>query len=106
MLPAFGFSTSDFITAIGLINDFRKALKDSGGSKDDYLLLLQDLEQLQIVLEQLKDGVWGTGGDVGHVNAVRAMALTVQTPLRVPFEDRKVPLHGECGKRREIAFRQ
>lgn len=82
MLPAFGFSTSDFITAIGLINDFRKALRDSGGSKDDFLLLLQDLEQLQIVLEQLKDGVWGGGGDVGHVNAVRAMALTVQTPLK------------------------
>ena len=82
MLPAFGFSASDFITAIGLINDFRKALKDSGGSKDEFLLLSQDLEQLQIVLEQLKDGVWGAGGDVGHVNAVRAMALTVQTPLK------------------------
>ena len=82
MLPAFGFSASDFVTAIGLINDFRKALKDSGGSKDDFLLLLQDLEQLQIVLEQLKNGLWGAGGDVGHVNAVRAMALTVQTPLR------------------------
>ena len=82
MLPAFGFSASDFITAIGLINDFRKALRDSGGSKDDLLLLSQDLEQLQIVLAQLKDGVWGVGGDVGYVNAVRAMALTVQTPLR------------------------
>lgn len=82
MLPAFGISASDFIAAIRLINDFRKALKDSGGSKDEFLLLLQDLEQLQIVLEQLKDGVWGDGGEVGYVNAVRAMALTVQTPLR------------------------
>ena len=34
------------------------------------------------MLEQLKDGVWGNGGDVGDVNAVRAMALTLQTPLR------------------------
>lgn len=82
MLPVFGFSTSDFITAIGLINDCRKALRDIGGSKDDFLLLLQDLEQIQIVLEQLKDGVCGGGGDVGYVNAVRAMAYTVQTPLR------------------------
>lgn len=82
MSPAFGFSPSDFIAAIKLINDFRKALRDSGGSKDDFLLLLQDLEQLQILLEQLKDGVWGNGGDVGYVNAVRDVALTVQTPLR------------------------
>ena len=82
MSPPFGFSPSDFVTAIGLINQFRKALRDPGGSKDDFLLLSQDLEQLQIVLEQLKDGVWGGGGDVGHVNAVRAMALTIQTPLR------------------------
>ena len=82
MLPVFGFSTSDFITAIGLINDCRKALRDTGGSKDDFLLLLQDLEQLQTVLEQLKDGVWGRGGDVIYINAVRAMALTVQAPLK------------------------
>ena len=82
MLPAFGFSISDFVKAIELINDFRKALRDSGGSKDDFLLLVQDLERLQIVLEQLIDGVWGGGGDAGYVNAVRAMALTVQTPLR------------------------
>ena len=82
MLPVFGFSASDFVTAIGLINDCRKALRDSGGSKDDFLVLLQDLEQIQSVLEQLNNGVWGGGGDVDYVNAVRAIALTVQTPLR------------------------
>ena len=81
MVLPFGFSTSDFIGAIGLINDFRKALRDTGGSKDEFLLLSQDLEQLQMILEQLKDGVWSEGGNVGHVNAVRAMALTVQRPL-------------------------
>lgn len=80
-VPAFGFSAGDFITAVTLINTVRKALKDSGGSQDEIRAVLQDLQQLHVVLTQLHEGDWGTGGDVSHVNAVRGLALTCQGPL-------------------------
>ena len=33
-------------------------------------------------MKQLQDGDWGKGGDIGHVTAVRGVALTCQVPLK------------------------
>ena len=81
MAPAFGFSVGDFINALSLINKIRKALKDTDGAKDDIDSVLLELEQLELILNQLIDGNWGSGSDVGYVNAVRGMAVFCQIPL-------------------------
>ena len=82
MVPAFGFSVGDFINAIGLINQVRKALKDVGGAEDDIRTVLQELQQLELLLTQLRDGHWGHGGDISHVNAIRGVALSCESFLK------------------------
>jgi hypothetical protein len=84
--PGFGFSFGDFVQAIGLLNDVRKALKDSGGAVDEFQQVLTDLQQLEIVLGQLDRGGEDSHADVGHTNAVKGMALTCQVPLRAFLE--------------------
>ena len=82
MIPPFGFSVGDFINAIGLANQIRKALKDVGGSEDDIQMVLQDLQQLELVLIQLRDGDWAKGGDINHVNAIRGIAVSCEAALK------------------------
>ena len=76
MVPAFGFSVGDFINAIALVNKVRQALKHLGGAEDDIHLVAHDLQHLELILIQLKDGDWGAGGSVSHVNAIRGIALS------------------------------
>ncbi|KAL8793413.1 MAG: hypothetical protein Q9195_003999 [Heterodermia aff. obscurata] len=82
MVPPFGFSVGDFINTIGLAHQIRKALKDVGGSEDDIKLVLQDLQQLELVLIQLRDGNWAKGGDLNHINAVRGIAVSCEADLK------------------------
>ena len=81
MVPPFGFSVGDFINAIELVNTVSQALKDVGGARDDIRLVVNDLQHLELILIQLKDGDWGAGGDVSHVNAIRGIALSCQSVL-------------------------
>ena len=81
MAVPFGFSFGDFVAAFGLINDIRKALSKTGGAKESFKETLVDLTQLELVLSQLNDGRWARDCDLGHVNAVRGMALACQVPL-------------------------
>ncbi|KAF4634522.1 hypothetical protein G7Y89_g3576 [Cudoniella acicularis] len=80
--PGFGFSFGDFVQAISLLNDVRKALRDAGGAKDEFKHVSVDLQHLEILLEQLNRGKWDQGGDAGHLNAVKGMALTCRVPLQ------------------------
>jgi hypothetical protein len=80
--PGFGFSFGDFVQAISLLNDVRKALRDTGGAKDEFRHVSVDLQHLEILLEQLAYGNWDHGGDAGHLNAVKGMALTCKVPLQ------------------------
>ena len=80
--PAFGFSVGDFVSVIQLVGKVSKALKDTGGAEDDFKLLYQELSQLQIVLEQLRDLPPSASVSQNHFNAVRGMALAVQIPLQ------------------------
>ena len=82
MVPPFGFSVGDFINAIGLANQIQKALKDAGGSEDDIKLVLQDLQQLELILIQLRDGDWAKGGDLNHINAIRGIAVSCEATLK------------------------
>ena len=82
MVPPFGFSVGDFINAIGLATQIRKALKDVGGSEDDIQIVLQDLQQLELVLIQLRDGDWAKGGDLNHINAIRGIAVSCEAALK------------------------
>ncbi|PMD62077.1 uncharacterized protein K444DRAFT_525361 [Hyaloscypha bicolor E] len=80
--PDFGFSFGDFVSAIKIVKDICRALRDTGGAKDEFQHVLIDLQHLVILLEQLNHGVWDHGGDAGHLNAIKGMALTCKTPLQ------------------------
>ncbi len=79
--PAFGFSAGDFIAAINLIVRVSKALNDSGGAASEYRMLLQELQQLQLILEQLREMSPASSRSHSHLNAVKGMALAIQFPL-------------------------
>ncbi|RKL38920.1 hypothetical protein BFJ72_g7050 [Fusarium proliferatum] len=53
-VPAFGFSAGDFVSAVNLIVDITKALKNTGGAAEDYLQVLADLNLLKDVLSHLQ----------------------------------------------------
>ncbi|TVY60393.1 hypothetical protein Focb16_v003639 [Fusarium oxysporum f. sp. cubense] len=53
-VPAFGFSAGDFVSAVNLIVDITKALKNTGGAAGDYLQVLADLNLLKDVLSHLQ----------------------------------------------------
>ena len=80
MLPAFGFSVGDFISAIELIVKVTKALKSSGGATSEYRSLVEELGYLRLLLEQLQD-IKPSASNLNHVNAIRGMALTFRVPL-------------------------
>jgi len=80
--PAFGFSFGDMVAAIKILNDVRTALRETGGSRDEFQQVLVDLQRLEIILEQLNRGAWSHEGDAGHFNAIKGMASTCQVPLR------------------------
>jgi hypothetical protein len=80
--PGFGFSFGDFVSTIKIVKDICRALRDTGGAKDEFQHVLIDLQHLGILLEQLNHGVWDHGGDAGHLNAIKGMALTCKTPLQ------------------------
>jgi hypothetical protein len=77
--PGFGFSFGDFVSGIK-IEDNRRDLRDTGGAKDEFQHVLIDLQHFVILLEQLNYGVWDHGGDAGHLNEIKGMALTCKTP--------------------------
>ncbi|KAL1602436.1 hypothetical protein SLS60_005852 [Paraconiothyrium brasiliense] len=80
--PGFGFSVGDFIAVIKLIGQVTKALQDTDGATDDFRMLQQELNQLQVLLEHLQELPPSSAESFTHYNAVRGMALTVQHPLR------------------------
>jgi hypothetical protein len=80
--PAFGFSVGDFIAAIHLVKKISIALKDSEGAADEYRSLYTELQQLQLVLEELRDLPTSSNASLNHYNAVRGMAYQVQVPLK------------------------
>jgi hypothetical protein len=80
--PGFGFSFGDFVQAITIANNIRKALRDTGGAKDKFHHVSVDLQHLEILLDQLNSGTWDHGGDAGHLNAIKGMALTCKVPLQ------------------------
>ncbi|KAL9094978.1 MAG: hypothetical protein Q9165_002580 [Trypethelium subeluteriae] len=82
MLPPFGFSVGDFITAFNLINKVRKAVRESGGASTEYVLLMQELQSLQLVLEHLQSLPASSEPSLSHINAVRGMARTIEVPLQ------------------------
>ncbi|KAH6680517.1 hypothetical protein B0J14DRAFT_578791 [Halenospora varia] len=80
--PVFGFSFGDIVAAIRILNDVRKALRDTGGAQDEYRGVQIELQQLEILLGHLNHGTWDTGGDTGQLNAIKGMASTCQVPLQ------------------------
>ena len=81
MVPAFGFSVGDFISAIDLTVKISKALREATGAPAEYRLLIQDLHNLQQILELLQ-ALRPAGGSISHTNAIRGVAITCIIPLR------------------------
>lgn len=81
MVPAFGFSVGDFVSAIGLTVKICKALREAGGASAECRMVIQDLQNLQQVLELLQD-LRPAGASPSHVNAIRGVAITCLIPLK------------------------
>ncbi|KAL8837526.1 MAG: hypothetical protein Q9170_002485 [Blastenia crenularia] len=81
MTPAFGFSVGDFISTINLIRKISKALKESGGASSEYQDAVVELKGLEHALQHL-EALEPTEDNVGHVNAIRGMALACKIPLQ------------------------
>ncbi len=79
--PGFGFSFGDFVSAIKVVKDICRALRDIESAQTEYQHVLTDLQHLRILLEQLNHGTWDQGGDAGHLNAIKGMALTCKPHL-------------------------
>ncbi len=62
--PGFGFSFGDFVSAINIAKDICRALRDTGGAKDEFQHVLTDLQHLTVLLEQLYHGVWSHGTSI------------------------------------------
>jgi len=96
-VPAFGFSFGDFVTAISLLNDIRKAWQETDGAKSEIRAVVTDLNQLESLLKHLSDDGWEKGGDLTHINGVRGVALSTQSTLEVFWT--KVKAYNEiCSK--------
>lgn len=54
MAVPFGFSFGDFVAGIGLIKDLVGALRDSGGSGEQFRAVLSELETLRTALEAIQ----------------------------------------------------
>lgn len=81
MTPAFGFSVGDFINTINLIRKITKALKDTGGASSQYQDAVVELEGLKHILQHL-EALKPTEDNLGHVNAIRGMALACKIHLQ------------------------
>ncbi|KAL8792645.1 MAG: hypothetical protein Q9195_004773 [Heterodermia aff. obscurata] len=120
MTPAFGFSVGDFINTIGefvasydcalltpflidLIRKISKALKEVGGASAEYQDVVIELKGLKHALQHL-EALEPTEDNVGHVNAIRSMALACKLPLQefmVKLEEYEVSL-GPWAERRSF----
>ena len=86
MAVAFGFSTGDFIAAIGLIAKVTDALKDANGASAEYqqvVLQLSGLKRTLLHLEKLEPNEF----NADHVNAIRCMAVSCKLPLQQFLDD-------------------
>lgn len=81
MVPAFGFSAGDLVSAIGLTIKISKAVRETGGASAECRMVLQDLQNLQQVLQLLHD-LRPADGNLSHVNAIRGLAITYLIPLK------------------------
>lgn len=81
MVPAFGFSVGDFVSAIDLTIKIGRALRETGGASTECRMVIQDLQNHQQILELLKE-FKPAGGSLSHVNAIKGVALTCLVPLR------------------------
>jgi hypothetical protein len=103
-MPApFGVGASDFIAAINLIRKIFLALKDAGGAAAEFQYLHRELQQLQILLEQLRDLPISSSKYQNHYNAVRGMAHEIQIPLYA-FIKKIGPYHDKLGVNSDRSF--
>jgi hypothetical protein len=78
---SFGYSAGDFFAAIGLIVEVGLALRDVGGSSQEYRQVKAELDTLKSALEQVAN-LEPVSGLEETVFAIKATASTCQTPLR------------------------
>lgn len=78
---SFGYSAGDFFTAVGLIVEVGLALRDAGGSAQEYRQVKTELDALKSALEQVAN-LEPISGLEETVFAIKATASTCQAPLK------------------------
>ena len=97
--PAFGFSAGDLMMAINLVVKVSNALKSTGGASDELKFLSEDLQSLKCLLEELQEMKIEDYGSPSHVNAVKVMALAIQSHLQA-FLDSITKFESSLGRSR------
>lgn len=78
---SFGFSAGDFVTAASLIIQAGLALRDAGGSSQEYRHLHLYLSNLKRILDEV-DRLEAPDALTGTLDAIKATALSCQYPLQ------------------------
>ncbi|KAF5597656.1 hypothetical protein FPCIR_3540 [Fusarium pseudocircinatum] len=105
-VPAFGFSAGDFVSAVNLIVDITKALRNTGGAAGDYLQVLADLNLLKEVLSHLQQQQTGAtrqrSSNPFAEHARKQADLTLSTPAN--FLDLISKFDASLGPQRSSAW--
>ena len=78
---ALQLSLTNSFTSLGLIRKISKALKETGGASAQYQDAVVELKGLKHALQHL-EALEPTEDKVGHVNAIRGMALACKLSLQ------------------------
>ncbi|KAF8533256.1 hypothetical protein BDD12DRAFT_810341 [Trichophaea hybrida] len=96
-MATFGYSAGDFIVAVGMITKITKALSDTKRASNGYQLVVIESQALERILFQL-EALEPNEANIGHINVVRAMALTCRLPLQ-DFTNKLTKFENSMGPR-------
>lgn len=79
--PTLHSTLADVFVSTDLIRKISKALKETGGASPEYQDAVLELNGLKHVLQHV-EALEPTEDNLGHVNAIRGMALACRLPLQ------------------------
>jgi hypothetical protein len=77
-----GISFGDLIAGINVIKRVYTALQDAGAAASEYQALLSGLQNLNLVLEQLRSLPATSSASQNHYNAICGMVTALQLPIQ------------------------
>ncbi|KAA8568924.1 hypothetical protein EYC84_007901 [Monilinia fructicola] len=95
-MAGFGWSAGDLVSAISVIVEVSKALKDAGGAKEDYRESVAFLESLSVTLRLLYQ-YYEANLNQNELSEVKAQILLIQDPIDAFTKNVKLKYGSELG---------